>query len=200
MSRPRDWYVIPGIPSDVVRDYPSLPAGRLLTTTLNQTEISIVEGDYFKTHKWINVPALSSVYVLFTTPPASVLFALKSREIVSERSNVEYRTFVAFTGVVTGDTWPIFRENDRIPKVSQALFQDVVSVATIDAASEAEAAYIPPSGQGANTRGSLARGEGFKIVTPDQQILLEFKNNENASNQLLITYQWAEAPLSVAGG
>lgn len=85
-------YNLSCIPSDVVREYPSLPNARLLTTTLNQTEISIVEGDYFKTHKWITVPASGTVYVLFTAPPAGVLFALKSREIVSERSNVEYRT------------------------------------------------------------------------------------------------------------
>lgn len=197
MSRPRNWYAIPGIPSGVVRDYKSLPSGRLLTTTLNQSEIAILEGDFFRSFRIVTIPSSGTYYAKFTAPPNTVAFGLVSRELTPTLSGLWYRVRRnADITVIPDSAWAVYNENGYSAKTGQAVIEDVDTV--IDAGDITDVAYIPKGAQ-QRTSGSLNRGQGFKIVPFGTELLLEFENLENQPNEVLIYYQWIEAPVDITG-
>lgn len=178
-----------------IRDYESLSQPRVLTTTLTQTEIAILEGDFFRAFQRFTLPSDGKIYVLFTSPDVDKVFGLRLREITSERGGVNYNIYNTFSGVTTSDSWEIFNENGYSNNLSGSMYQNVVGTPTsIDLTSLSDTAYSPSTSQGNQTRGSLSRGEGFKIVQPNTQLLLEFENLESSSNDILVYFQWAEGP------
>lgn len=187
--------IVPGIWGDALRTYDSLPAGRLLTTTLTQTEIAILEGDFFRAYRRYSIPSLSTVYIKFT-PPTTRAFGLVGRDITPEFAGVKYYVFAGATGVVTvpDSEWQTFNENGFSSNAPEAMLQDVSSVA--DEGVESDYAVIPVGASG-KTSGSLERREGFKIIA--QELLVKIENLESKPNEVLIYYQWIEAPAQVAG-
>lgn len=197
MSRPSDWTAIPGTPSDIVREYKSLNKGRLATTGLTQVEIAILEGDFYRAFRVVTVPPTSSYYLKFTAPDDARRFGLVLREITPALSGIWYRVYRnAVVTTIPASEWEIFNENGYSPNVSGSTFQDVDVVTDIGDLSDI--AWIP---QGATnkTQGSLVRQEGFKLIQFDTELLIEIENTENQSNEVLIYYQWIEAPADVAG-
>lgn len=189
--------IVPGIWQDVLRTYDSLPAGRLMTTGLTQAEIAILEGDFFRTFKYISIPALSTVYAKFTAPPAGSAFGLVQREFTPSLAGLRYNVYSGFTATVVPDSqWQIFNENGYSPKTSGAVFEDVSAVSVLGDLTET--AWIP-KGATNKTQGSLGRNEGFKVIPFDTELLLEFINEENQANEVLVYYQWIEAPTEISG-
>lgn len=178
-----------------IRDYESLSQPRVLTTTLTQTEVAILEGDFFRSFQRITLPSSGKSYVLFTSPDVDKVFGLRFREITSEKGGVNYNVYRTFSGVTEGLEWDVFNENGYSPKISGTSFKNVTGTpTTIDTTSLSETAYIPPTGQGNQTSGSLNRVDGFKLIPANTSLLLEYENLDNTSNELLLYYQWVEAP------
>ena len=197
MARRISHYNLSGIPSDVVREYNTLPAARMLTTGLTQIEVAILEGDFFRSFKVLTIPATSSVYMKFTAPPAGKAFGLVYREITPSLSGIWYRVYRGSVATVAPNSeWPIFNENGYSSKVSGAKFEQVATVTNIGQLSDI--AYIP-KGATNKTQGSLDRAEGFKVIPLDTELLVEFQNIENQENEVLIYYQWVEAPSEITG-
>lgn len=190
--------IVPGIWQDIMRTYDNLPAARLLTTALTQNEIAIIEGDFYRTWRVITIPSNSSSYAKFTGIPLGATFGLVSREISPSIAGVWYRVRRNATGIVTtGAPWETFNENGLSNNVSQATFEDVVSVA--DDGDIADIAYNPTTQTGQKIVGSLGRDSGFKIIPNDAELLLEFENLNNLANEILVYFQWIEAPQEVTG-
>lgn len=202
MSRPRDWYSIPGMPSDVVRDYKSLPSGRLLVTTLTQNEIATLEGDYFRTFQYIDVPSSGSAYIYFRTPPAGSLFAFLDRAVTPSMADFEYNLWgdVDITGATIGAPWRIFNENGYSDKVSGSIAATITGLSTTPNAVDhiwIDSAYTPDGGVN-KLAGSPDKQDGFKIVIPDTVVIVELKNYTNTTNRTLVAYEWAEVPQELA--
>ena len=200
MSRPRDWAILHGMPDDVIRDYKSLPSGRLLTTALTQNEIAIIEGDFYHSFQVVTVLADGFAYLKLTTPTAASgkIFGLVMREIGPTLSGIWYRVFSGATGIVTAGTpWDSFNENGISDNVSASVFQSVSSFT--DKGALSDIAYSAKGTTGAKIQGSLERKSGLKILPVESDILVEIENLNNGDNEVLIYYQWVEMPANITG-
>lgn len=190
-------YNLSGIPSDVIREYQSLPSARALVTGLTQIEIAILEGDFFRTFNVLTIAATSKAYMKFTAPPAGKAFGLVYRELTPSLSGLWYRVYRNSVATIVPDSeWPIFNENGYSPKVSGAKFEEVATVTDLGLLSDI--AYIP-KGATNKTQGSLDRAEGFKVIPLNTELLVEFENVENQQMDVLVYYQWVEAPSEITG-
>ena len=90
-----------GIPWESMREYTLLTAPRMLTTGINQTEISILEGDYFTAYTRDDIPNGGTIYYRFVTP-AQKFFGFRFIGFSTKLGDVDIYIYRNPTGVVLG--------------------------------------------------------------------------------------------------
>jgi len=182
-----------GIPFDMVREYQLLTAPRLLTTGITQTEISILEGDYYQAYTRDTLATGTSVYYQFVTPP-SKFFGFRYTEFGSTLGDSEIYMYQNPTGVVTGAAVTIINFNEYINRSATATFNAVTSVTT-----EGDEFFwdFIPSGSGARPAGGAASREGFLIIAPSTTLLFKMTNNAAQDSTMRLLLEWVEVTPSV---
>ena len=182
-----------GIPFDMVREYQLLTAPRLLTTGITQTEISILEGDYYQAYTRDTLATGTSVYYQFVTPPTK-FFGFRFTEFSSSLGDSEIYMYKDPTGVVTGAAVTPLNFNSYIPRVATATFNAVTSITT--PGTEFFWDFIP-SGSGARPAGGSASREGFFIIAPSTPLLFKLTNNAAQDSTMRLLLEWVEVTPSV---
>lgn len=177
-----------GIPWESFREYALLTAPRLLTTNITQTEISILEGDYYQAYTRDTLATGTSVYYQFVTPP-SKFFGFRFTEFGSTLGDSEIYMFKNPTGVVTGSAVTIVNFNEYINRTATATFNAVTSVTT-----EGDEFFwdFIPSGSGGRPAGGTESREGFLIIAPNTTLLFKMTNNAAQNSTMRLLLEWVE--------
>jgi len=177
----------------MVREYQLLTAPRLLTTGITQTEISILEGDYYQAYTRDTLATGTSVYYQFVTPQ-SKFFGFRFTEFGSSLGDSELYMYKDPTGVVLGAAQTIINFNEYIPRAATATFNKVTSVTT--PGTEFYWDFIP-SGSGARPAGGSSAREGFLIISPSTTFLFKMTNNAAQDSILRLLLEWVEVTPTV---
>ena len=182
----------------VVREYDSTAQPRLLTTTITQAEIATLEGDRYSAQADFTLANGGIQYLQFTMP--SILSQKVSGFIfrdIKSSDGIDFDLFWEPTGMVKGNSIPIFNENQLSPKNPQTEYTLVTSVTTEGVIRESNFS-IPGQGN-RGLSGEINPATGYRVYAPDSVALLKIENTSSSTNRVLITYSWVESPISLGG-
>lgn len=177
-----------GTPWESFREYTLLTAPRMLTTNINQTEIAILEGDYYVSYTRDVVASSSSVYYRFVTP-ATKFFGFRFVGFSSTLGDSDVYFYKNATGITLSTAVSIRNANELINTAPLSTFHSVSSVTT-----EGDEYWYDqvPSGAGGRPPGGSIDADGFWIIAPSTTLLIKMTNNAVQSSTLRLLLEWFE--------
>lgn len=185
-----------------LRQYVSLSDPRVLTTTLNQSEIATLEGDRFSFAQVFTVAAGASLYIYGEIPlDANISVGFENRLFKTDDGSANLKIYGNPTVGTLGAAIPLFNENSYASAVKPAKLElNEVLIGNIsDLGTLREEDFVSTNGVGANTSGGVSADTAFRIYKPGDKFLAHIENTHTGTNRVLIGYSWIEAPTALLG-
>lgn len=185
-----------------LRQYESLSDPRVLTTTLNQSEMATLEGDRFSFAQVFTIATGASLYIYGQIPEdAEVSIGFEKRLFKTDDGSANLKIYGNPTVGALGAAIPLFNENSyaSASKPAQLELNEVLIGDISDLGTLREEDFISTNGVGNNTSGGVSADTAFRIYKPGDKFLAHIENTHTDANRVLVGYSWIEAPTALLG-
>lgn len=178
-----------GFPERVILDGNTID--RLAIQALDYRDDAIARGLGYYSYNRQDLAAAAKSYVRFQCP-ADRYVVLLGREIVTNNTHVEYRTYTAWTGGTIGAAIPIrnLRSDTIYPTASTINY---ITGATPTAGTDVTNFPVYGSeGAGNRVSGGSDSNQTFRLLAPGSSFLIEWENLSASTVNIFTQYTWFE--------
>lgn len=164
---------------------------RLATQALDYRDDAIARGLGYYSYNRQDVAASAKTHVRFQCP-AERYVVLLGREIVTNNTHVEYRTYSAWTGGTVGASIPIRNLRSDTSFATESSINYIAGATPTAGTDVTNFPVYGSEGAGNRVSGGSDSSQTFRLLAPGSSFLIEWENLSASSVNIFTQYTWFE--------